>query len=174
MSAADEIVQIVDGENREVGTAPRREMRANRLLHRCTYIFVFDAAGELFVQLRTPVKDIYPGYFDLAAGGVVNAGESYDMAAVRELEEELGITGVPLTPHGEIYFEDERSRVFGRIYSCVYEGPMWYQPEEVVSGKFVPIPEIFARVQRGENITPDTVQALRHYLNNSGTGVSFP
>ena len=59
MSAADEIVQIVDGENREVGTAPRREMRANRLLHRCTYIFVFDAAGELFVQLRTPVKDIF-------------------------------------------------------------------------------------------------------------------
>lgn len=169
MSAADEIVLIVDEQNREVGSATRREMRARRLPHRCTYVLVFDRAGELFVQLRTPVKDIYPSYFDLAAGGVINSGESYDEAAARELEEELGISGVPLEPHGEIRFEDEKTIVFGRVYSCVYEGPMWYQPEEVVSGKFVPVTEILARVERGDTITPDSVQALQHYLsvNNS-------
>ena len=164
MAAADEIVLIVDEQNRETGTATRPEMRAHRMLHRCTYVFVFNSKGELFVQLRTPVKDIYPSYFDLAAGGVINAGEEYDTAAARELAEELGVTGVALRPHGVIYFEDSRSRVFGGVYSCVYDGPMQYQPEEVVSGEFVPLATVFARIQSGDRITPDSIQALRHYL----------
>ena len=38
-------------------------------------------------------KDVYPSYYDVAVGGVVGAGESYDDGAQRELAEELGITG---------------------------------------------------------------------------------
>ena len=76
MGSADEVVIIVDEENNEVGAVPRREMRAGRLLHRATYILVFNSRGELYVQKRTQKKDVFPGYYDVAAGGVVLAGES--------------------------------------------------------------------------------------------------
>ena len=47
---------------------------------------------------RTTTKDVYPGRYDMFCGGIVGAGESYDVCAARELEEELGISGVPLRP----------------------------------------------------------------------------
>ena len=50
--ADDEIVAIVDENNRVIGSSTRREMRCKRLIHRATYIFVFNGRGELFVQKR--------------------------------------------------------------------------------------------------------------------------
>ena len=94
MDPGDEHVTIVDDENRVVGSVLRREMRSRRLPHRATYILVFNSGGELFVQKRTMTKDVFPGYYDVAAGGVVLAGEGYMEGAVRELAEEMGIGGI--------------------------------------------------------------------------------
>src|SRR5512132_824436 len=112
MEAADEIVAIVDEHNNVVGAALRREMRAKRLTHRSTYILVYNSQCELYVQKRTLTKDVFPGYYDVAAGGVVLAGESYEQGAVRELAEEMGIRDVPLTWLFDFYFADERTRVW--------------------------------------------------------------
>src|SRR5437667_2569995 len=113
MSAADEIVVIVDEHNNVVGAAPRREMRVKRLPHRSTYILVFNSQGELYVQKRTMTKDVFPGYYDPATGGVVLAGESYEEGARRELAEELSIHDVPLTSLFTFYFAAERTRAWG-------------------------------------------------------------
>ncbi len=165
MSPSLELVQIVDEQNRPVAVAPRHEMRSRRLLHRCTYVLVFNSAGELFVQTRTDIKDIYPSYLDLAAGGVIAAGESYDDGAKRELQEELGVTEAPLTSHGVIYLEDKLSRVFGGVYSCTWDGSMRFQSEEVAGGSFMTIEVVFRKAEAGEKITPDSLEALRYYLN---------
>ncbi|EKD35115.1 MAG: hypothetical protein ACD_75C02052G0001, partial [uncultured bacterium] len=74
----DETVQIVDRQNRKTLELPRSIMRRDRLIHRAGYILVFNDRNELFVQKRTRSKDIYPGCWDAAAGGVVLAGESYE------------------------------------------------------------------------------------------------
>jgi len=116
MGAADEIVTIVDEQNNLVGAVPRREMRARNLPHRSTYILVFNSRGALYVQKRTLTKDVFPGYYDVAAGGVVLAGESYEQGARRELEEEMGIRDVPLTWLFDFYFADEHARVWGGAY----------------------------------------------------------
>src|SRR5262245_39916002 len=117
MGAADEIVAIVDDHNTVVGAAPRHEMRAQRLPHRSTYILVFNSQGELYVQKRTLTKDVFPGYYDVAAGGVVLASESYEQGAMRELEEEMGIRSVPLNRLFDFYFEDEHTRLWGCAFS---------------------------------------------------------
>ena len=84
LNPAEELVEIVDRDNRPIGALTRRLMREQGLIHRAAYILVFNTAGELFLQKRTLTKDIYPGYWDMAAGGVVLAGESYEAAARRE------------------------------------------------------------------------------------------
>lgn len=161
-----ERVVIVDGRNQVVGARPRHEMRAERLPHRATFILVFDSKDRLLVQRRTDTKDLYPGYYDLAAGGVVVEGESYDVSAEREAEEELGIRGVPLEPQFDFYFEDAGNRCFGRVYSCVCEGPFNLQPEEVVSAEFRELKDILDG--RVVPVTPDTLDALKRYLATSG------
>lgn len=137
MSDPEETVVIVNERDEVIGNASRSRMRRERLIHRTTYIFVFSSRGELLVQERTLGKDMYPGWYDLAAGGVLVPGETYEESAYREAEEELGLRGVALTDHFKMYYEDETSRSFGRAYSCVYDGPFELQPEEVASAHFV-------------------------------------
>jgi 8-oxo-dGTP pyrophosphatase MutT (NUDIX family) len=164
MNPADEIVAIVDEHNTVIGSAARHEMRAGKLPHRSTYILVFNSRGELFVQKRTMTKDIYPGYYDPCTGGVVLYGESYELSAIRELEEEVGIRHVPLTEHFDFYYEDDLGRVWGRVFSCVYDGDMILQVEEVESGEFLSIATILQRAQT-DAYTPDGLRALHRYLD---------
>jgi isopentenyldiphosphate isomerase len=163
MGAADEIVTIVDEHNTVVGSAPRGEMRAKNLPHRSTYILVFNSRGELYVQKRTLSKDVFPGYYDPATGGVVLAGESYEQGAVRELAEEMGIRDVPLTWLFDFYFADERTRVWGGAFSCVYEGPLVLQEEEVESVTLLTPEEILRRAGT-EPFTPDGLYVVRRSL----------
>jgi len=162
----EEIVQIVDRHNREVEALPRRIMRQQGLIHRASYILVFNEAGELFLQKRTATKDLYPSCWDVAAGGVVLAGESYEESAARELEEELGISGVRCTPLFDQYFEEVDNRVWGRIFSCCHNGPFRLQKEEVQDGCFMAVAAIFALSEQ-EPFTPDGIDILRKVAQGS-------
>lgn len=159
----DEIVAVVDENNRVVGALPRSQMRAEGQRHRATYILVFDSGGRIFVQKRTAQKDIYPGFFDVATGGVVLAGESYEASALRELAEELGIKDVPLSRHFDFCHEEGGNRVWGRVFSCVYEGDVVLQAEEVESGEFLPLERVLD-LSRTHPFTPDGLYALKGYL----------
>lgn len=160
MSAALERVIIVDRQNRETGIVARAEMRRLCLIHRASYILVFSDRGELFLQKRTTTKDIYPGRYDIAAGGVVLAGETYEQSAARELREELGIGGVPLACHFDHFYADAENQVWGRIFSCRHDGPFVLQEEEVDSGQFLPLVDVLAMMRSPEQFTPDGIEIL--------------
>ena len=89
----EELVDIVDDDDIVIATVTRSEMRSRRLQHRSVGIAVISTDGRLLIHRRSLAKDIWPGWWDIAAGGVVAAGETYEAAARRELEEELGIEG---------------------------------------------------------------------------------
>lgn len=163
MGTGEELVIIVDEENNEIGVVRRREMRAGRLRHRATYVLVFNSRGELYVQKRTLSKDVYPGYYDAAAGGVVLGGETYEEGAARELAEELGIKGKDLKPLFVFYYEDEDIRVWGTAFCCIHDGELVLQEEEVESGFFARVDEVM-RMAESEPFTPDCLYVLRRYL----------
>ena len=151
-----EQVIIVDRRNRTTGSAPRWLMRRDRLIHRATYIIVRNSEHAILVQKRTLDKDIYPGFYEIAAGGVVRLGESYEQSAIRELEEETGISGIPLRTLFDFYFEDSSNSVWGRVFSCVWEGALKFQEEEVEWGKFITPEQLTTKIKR-DNFTPDNV-----------------
>lgn len=153
-----EIVVIVNEVNQVTGQASRAEMRAANLIHRACYILVFNSLGELFVQKRTMGKDIYPGFYDVAAGGVVLVGESYEESARRELQEELGIAA-ELTFCCDHFHDAADNRVWGRVFTCLHDGPMRLQTEEVAEGFFLAVSEVLALSER-EPFTPDGSEIL--------------
>ncbi|MBN8732647.1 MAG: NUDIX domain-containing protein [Acidobacteria bacterium] len=160
-----EIVTIVDRQNRVVGALPRAEMRARRLPHRASFVFVFRTDGRLIVQRRTLSKDVWPGYYDLAAGGVVVAGEGYKESALREVSEELGVSGVDLRGEIEFWFEDPSVQVWGMAYLCHFDGPLILQPEEVAAVEHWDRHELERARATGVRVTPDSWVAWDHLLS---------
>ena len=153
---ADEHIQLVDARNRPCGSAPRALMRRFHFWHRATYIVVRNAQGEICVQRRTLIKEVFPGGDDLAAGGVVGAGEEVHLAARRELAEELGIRGQPLRPCGGFRYSEGGNHIYGSVYLVDYDGPICLQPEEVDSVRWMPLKQALAL----DTATPDTRCAL--------------
>ncbi|MBC8318250.1 MAG: NUDIX domain-containing protein [Desulfobulbaceae bacterium] len=159
-----EKITIADEDNNEINQVTRAEMRAGNLIHRATYILVFNSLGYLFVQKRTQSKDIYPGHYEIAAGGVVLAGESYELSAQRELQEELGIKSTALRPLFDNFYDDGQNRVWGRVFACSYNGPLELQETEVESGEFMKIENVLAMMET-HPFCPDGIGILKRILD---------
>src|SRR5437899_9415216 len=128
---------IVDKNDRILGYANRSEVHGNNLRHRAVHILIFNRAGEVYLQQRSRWKDRHPLKWDSSAAGHVAAGESYDEAARRELEEELGMN-VPL---GKI-FKLSASACTDQEFIWLYHGELRGDPipnrSEIDTGAFFP------------------------------------
>jgi isopentenyldiphosphate isomerase len=158
-----ETIAWVDEHDTLIGALPRHEVRERGLVGRGTFILLFNSAGELCVHRRTLSKALYPGYWDVAAGGMVQAGESYELSAERELAEELGVSGVPLTAHERFYFDQPGNRLWCAVFSAVWDGPLQLQPEEVLQARFLPVADALAQSQTLD-YCPDSLAALKRFL----------
>ncbi|WP_406338943.1 NUDIX hydrolase [Streptomyces sp. NBC_00649] len=145
---AAEVLDIVDEHDRVVGQAPRGEAYARGLRHRCVFIQARDGAGRIFVHRRTPTKLVFPSLYDMFVGGVVGAGESYDDAALREAEEELGVFGLPRPePLFKFLYDDGAGRTWwSYLYEVRCELPVNPQVEEVAWHDFLTDEELERRL----------------------------
>jgi isopentenyldiphosphate isomerase len=160
-SSAEELVDVVDDAGRTVGVVTRREIRVRRLPHRCTYIFLFNQRGELFVHLRTPTKDAFPSHWDVAIGGVLVAGELFAAGAKRELAEEVGLD-VALEDLFPFRYDGDGTIAHAMVYRATHDGPFKLQAEEIVRGEFVALAEVNERSKR-DPFCPDGLAALAEY-----------
>jgi isopentenyl-diphosphate delta-isomerase type 1 len=160
LNETDEIFELVDEQGQVVGLATRRECHSDpRLLHQAVHVFVFNGEGAIFLQRRSRRKKIQPGRWDTSVGGHVAPGEPPEEAALREMEEELGITAVqPTFLHQYIWRSPVESELV-RTYRCEHEGPFDLHPGEIEEGRFCTVEEI-ARMAEEDQLTPNLVHEL--------------
>lgn len=83
---------LLGEDGRALGTQkPRDEVHRDGDWHATVHIWVRDLRGDIVLQRRSMKKDTHPGKWDLSAAGHVDAGEEIMEAAIRELQEELGV-----------------------------------------------------------------------------------
>ena len=140
-----EIFDVVDADDQVTGTATRAEVHAQRLTHRAVHVFVFNKRGDLLLQKRSLLKDMCPGLWDSSVSGHLDSGESYEAAAVRELEEEMGIAAetapeeiARITPGIETGWEHVR------LYRIRHDGALRFPSAEVDAVMWFPLVEIAA------------------------------
>ncbi len=83
-------LDVVDEDDVIIDRASRVDIHAQGLLHREVHIWFVTPNGEIIFQKRTPKKDTFPGLLDATVGGHVELGQSYEEAALREVQEESG------------------------------------------------------------------------------------
>jgi 8-oxo-dGTP pyrophosphatase MutT (NUDIX family) len=141
-----EQLAVIDQAGRVVGSAPRAMVRRHNLPHLVVAVLVRDPAGRVYVHRRTDTKDVFPGMHDCFAAGSLKYGEEPAGAAAREVEEELGVTGVPLTPVFSVRYDDDRTRHVCHAFEAVWDGPVTHQPEEVAWGAWMTLDELRAHL----------------------------
>ena len=146
---------MVDDDDRVLRTVTRAEVRRDRLRHRCTFVVVRTGDGGVLIHRRSDDKDLWPGAWDLAVGGVVTAGEDWEPAARRELAEEVGIEGVALVELGRGRYRDEHVDEVARIWTTTWDGPVHHADGEVAESLVVGIDELAARLER-DPFVPDS------------------
>ncbi len=154
------MIDLVDFDDQVIGQAPRSRMRAENLRHRCTAVIVIDHREErLLVHQRSREKDVWPLWWDLAAGGVVEAGEVLDDAAARELEEELGVT-TDLRKLGSRHHCDHQVDVFMHVWLGHHEGPFVFTDGEIEQTQWLTPDGLAARLEDDHWCTDSIAVAL--------------
>lgn len=133
----NELFDVVDENDNVLGRLTRREVHAGGYRHRAVHVLVFGSDGRLFLQKRSMAKDSSPGLWDASCSGHVDAGESYDAAACRELAEEIGLQ-LPKAPARWFYILAcaETGNEFVWVYQCIAEGPFTLNRAEIECGKW--------------------------------------
>ncbi|MGH7975242.1 MAG: NUDIX hydrolase [Limisphaerales bacterium] len=132
---SEEIFDVVNERDEVIDRQPRKEVHARGLWHRAVHILVFNSRGEIFLQKRSMLKDTARGKWDSSSSGHLDSGEDYDVCAVRELREEIGLrAGAPLQKLFKIEARKETGWEFCWVYRCESEGPLVLQPEEIETG----------------------------------------
>jgi 16S rRNA (adenine1518-N6/adenine1519-N6)-dimethyltransferase len=153
-SKGSERFPVVDENDRVVGEASRSEVHGDNLRHRAVHLFVFNRLGELFLQKRSRWKDRHPLLWDSSAAGHVEAGEDYDETAVRELQEELGVSA-PLTRMVKLPCSERTGWEFIWLYRGEHDGPFTLATSEIEHGEFFPIDVVDQWVKaRPDNFAP--------------------
>lgn len=122
--------------------------------HLVVQVVIFGSDGRLLIQQRHRDKIGWPAMWDFSAAGSAVAGDSSVDAAVREVQEELGLTldaselSPALTMYGENFFCDiylvERDVALGdlRLQETEVQAVRWASEAEILAlaeqGQFVP------------------------------------
>lgn len=136
MNPPEEIFDIVDNNDRVIGTAPRSEIHAKGLLHRAVHLWIFHPDGRLLLQKRSLTKDREPGRWTSSVSGHVNSKEDYDTAMHREIPEEIGVPASTCKDFQKVKkfpASQETDQEFVWLYQAVHPGPFQPDPHEVAS-----------------------------------------
>ena len=161
-----EFLDIVDETGQPTGELEDRETaHAKGVLHRTSHVWLAikkNGKIQILLQKRAKHKSSFPGCYDISSAGHIPAGDSYEISALRELKEELGVKaeekdliycGDRKVIWDDVFFgkpfhDRQISRVF-LLWLDKEESEFTIQEEEVDSVLWMDFEQCYAGVQNG-------------------------
>ena len=165
----DELLDIVNNEDIVTGQEMRSTVHQLGLQHRGVHVFLFTRDGKMLVQKRSADRAASPSALDCSVSEHVKAGESYLDAAVRGMKEEMGVTGIEISPLVTFRMnyglnDNEISRLFEGI---VDPKKVKFDSVEIEDIGYFSIDEIREMMQAGKvNFCGWFIEILNWYLGN--------
>ncbi len=122
----DPVVEVVDNANSSLLCMQLMEVHVQRLHHRSVVVLLYGADNKIWLQKRSRRKSKHASRWDVSTKGHVHAGESTHDAAVRKVQQELGLHADKLKMMREISAGPETGFEFVTVFSL---GRLNRQPE---------------------------------------------
>ena len=160
-----EYLDVVDENGMPTGeTVERSVAHREGFPHRTSHLWLVRRRGgriQVLLQKRAMTKS-FPGCYDISSAGHIPAGQDFCSSAIRELQEELGLTAEAseLVPCGDMkivwddvffgipYHDRQYTRVL-LLWADVEESQMTLQKEEVDAVLWIDLQECMDRVVAG-------------------------
>jgi len=163
----DELIDIVDANGKPTGKyALKSEAHKNGWYHNTIHLWLYTNKGEILLQQRSHKKAIYPLLWDVSVAGHIDAGETFEQAAIRETKEEIGLslTEKELTKIGTHLHKSEYN--YGSIKD--YEFHQIYIAKLVIN-----LDELTAQEDEVEALKLIDFDLFENLLNNSRNNSHF-
>ena len=150
MRDTEELMVLVDADDRVLGTEGKLAAHRSGALHRAFSIIIWDKAGRQLIQKRARGKYHSGGLWTNACCGHPRPGEDVDAAAPRRLEEEMGFV-CKLESLGTILY---RAQLAGglwehelvHVFRGIFEGPVAPDPAEVEDYRWAHLEDLRADI----------------------------
>lgn len=117
-----EYLDVVDENNNLTGKSEERNIIHEKgMWHREVAVWIINEKGEVLLQKRAATKKQYPNKWAICAGHI-DAGEHYETAMLREIDEELGVklTINDLEFLGIYKVEEETDNIINNYFNYTY------------------------------------------------------
>lgn len=89
----EEFIDILNKEGIETGkSCLKSEIHTKGHYHNTAHVWFYTKNGEILLAQRDANKLLYPLLWDVSVAGHIDAGESIEQGAIREIKEEIGLT----------------------------------------------------------------------------------
>jgi isopentenyldiphosphate isomerase len=162
---ADHLVDVVNTQDEIIGQDLKSNKIAKDFISRVVAILLLNNNRDIILCKRADHKKNAAGLYDLAAFGNVEADESYEAAAHRELQEELGIK-CDLKLLDKFYQEVENDDKKYKIFCAVFlgqTGEMLTLNHELVEVKTMSLLDFQNELQiNPQNYCPGLINDYQH------------
>jgi isopentenyldiphosphate isomerase len=143
-----ENIIIVDSNDNEIGIKPRDQITKDDI-YRITAVWIRNSKGQVLIAQRSFNKSHDPGKFGPACAGTLSKGETYESNAIKELQEELGLTNVKLAKGPKVH-NDKNWKFFCQWFFITIDRPseeFVIQREEVEQVRWIDELKLIERIR---------------------------
>ena len=163
---ADELLDVVNDEDMVIKQAMRASVHEHGLQHRGVHVILLTRAGKMLIQVRSRERAHYPSLWDCSASEHVKSGEEYHAAAMRGLEEELGVGHVELQPlvRFRMNYGPNDNEISTLYKGVVDPADVRFDPVEIEKVDYYSLSELQLLMQAGNTPFSHWFVQLLHWL----------